>query len=175
MSAENLLRQALQSGLKGFAITDHHTLQGYEWAQAHLPEHGPQLWTGVEITARLLGCEVHILGYEFDPDAAGMQPYLQGEAVRDLAAAEVVHKLHESGGLAILAHPFRYNRPATELVEAAVACGIDGLEAYYCYKNTDPWLPSPDQTRLSEHLADTYGLYKTCGTDSHGLSITHRI
>jgi predicted metal-dependent phosphoesterase TrpH len=77
--------------------------------------------------------------------------------------------------LAVLAHPFRYWLPAEVLVPAAAALGIDGLEVYYAYKNPEPWSPSPEETAIGEELAQTYGLLKTCGTDSHGSSILRRI
>ncbi len=176
MDPVELAEQARRHGLSGLAITDHHTLKGYEQARAHLdrPE-DPILWPGIEITANLLGCEVHILGYGFDPAAAVLAPYIQGEPVPGLAAAEAIGAIQAAGGLAVLAHPFRYWLPAEVIVPAAAALGIDGLEVYYAYKNPEPWAPSPEETAMGEKLAETYGLLKTCGTDSHGPSILRRI
>ncbi len=175
LSPERVVDQILDLGLKGFAITDHHSVAAYHQAQALLPAQGPHLWTGAEITSQLLGCEVHILGYGFDPHAEVLQPYLQGDAVEGVAAVAVIEALHEAQGLAVLAHPFRYSVAGAKLVERAAQLGIDGLEVYYAYKNPDPWSPSYPQTEEAEALADRLGLFKTCGTDTHGNNLTRRI
>lgn len=172
-----LVQQAIGIGLKGFAITDHHAISGYLQARDLLPENGPRLWSGVEITADLLGDEVHVLGYGFDPQHQALRPYLTGEraAAEHRAAERAIAALHAAGGLAILAHPFRYKNAAAELVSAAAAAGIDGLEAYYSYKNSQPWVPSPVQTEQALDLAVTHALAVTCGTDTHGSNLLRRI
>lgn len=183
---EALLQQALSHGLKGLAITDHHTVSGYKAArrwldlwnmQASPTIHSVTLWSGIEITARLLGVDVHVLGYDFDPLHQDLSPYVTGRSVQgDAAEASVViQSIQRSGGLAILAHPVRYKRSAMELIPEASRLGIDGVETYYCYANSDPWIPSPAQTRMVQDLAQSCGLLQTCGTDSHGVSILKRI
>jgi predicted metal-dependent phosphoesterase TrpH len=87
----------------------------------------------------------------------------------------VIQAIQQAGGLAILAHPVRYKRSPIELIPEASQLGIDGVETYYCYANSDPWVSSPAQTRIVKDLAETYGLLQTCGTDSHGVSILKRI
>lgn len=176
MDPVDLAEQARRHGLKGLAITDHHTLKGYERARAHLDRpDDPILWPGIEITANLLGCEVHILGYGFDPTDSVLDPFAQGKQVPGLPAADAIQAIQAAGGLAVLAHPFRYCLPAEEIVPAAAELGIDGLEVYYAYKNPEIWIPSPEVTEKAEELAEAYGLLKTCGTDSHGPSILRRI
>ncbi|GAB4216059.1 MAG: PHP domain-containing protein [Synechococcales cyanobacterium] len=179
MHPHHLIDQALNLGLKGLAITDHHSTRGYADARAYLEAHAPEatlhLWTGVEINAHLLGAEVHILGYDFDPQHPAMLPFLIPPAEREPDASEVVTAIHHAGGLAVLAHPFRYTQSGERLITAAKDCLFDGVEAYYNYKNPNPWFPSPEQTATAERLAKQLGLYTTCGTDSHGLSITRRI
>jgi len=177
-----LIEQAIAIGLKGLAITDHHTTNGYQAAQRWLEDSGnlaqsPHLWTGVEITADLLGTEVHILGYAFNPEHPGLEPYLQGKAPKggDAQAANVIVALHQAGGLVILAHPMRYRRSAEELIPIAANLGIDGVETYYAYNNPDPWEPSSIQTQKVKSLGETYGLLNTCGTDTHGLSLLQRL
>lgn len=182
---ELLVQQAVAHGLKGLAITDHHTVSGYQtarqwlddWRHQQPDQEAPYLWVGIEITADLLGGEVHILGYSFDPGHASIRPYLSGQApTGDLAqAAQVIQAIQDAGGLAILAHPVRYRRSPEELIPAAVRMGIDGLESYYCYGNLDPWSPSPVQTQKVLRLGQAYGLLNTCGTDTHGMSILKRL
>ncbi len=180
-----LIAQAVAIGLKGMAITDHHSINGYQVAQNWIDEtrqhhpHAPlpHLWTGVEITANLLDTEVHILGYGFEPHHRAMKPYLQGTAPEGTLAlaSQIIDAFHQAGGLAILAHPVRYNRSEVELIQACADLGIDGVEAFYAYGNPKPWEASPKQTEQVLGLSEVYGLFKTCGTDTHGLSLLRRI
>lgn len=182
---KTLIEQAIAIGLKGFAITDHHTIGGYHIAQTCLDslQHSlptqaiPHLWTGVEITARLLNTDVHILGYAFDPHHSSLKPYLKGKAPQhqQAEAATVIDVLHQAGGLAVLAHPCRYRRSAHELIPAAANVGIDGVETYYAYANPDPWHSSPKQTQQVKQLSITYNLLNTCGTDTHGSNLLRRL
>ncbi len=184
---EELIQQALAQGLKGLAITDHHTLGGYQVAQRWLENwklsnprsahSAPHFWSGVEINAGLLGIEVHILGYAFVPAHPVLAPYLQRQPAigNDYQAANVIAAIHQAGGLAVLAHPARYKRSHFELIPAAAQVGIDGVETYYAYNNPNPWRPSPVETQQIQQLAAIYGLLNTCGTDTHGLSLLQRL
>lgn len=187
LQPEELIQQAIAIGLKGLAITDHHTITGYQaarhylenwhWRNPHLANSAPQLWSGVEINALLLGIEVHILGYAFDPQHPELQCYLQrrttsGEAYR---ADSVVAAIHQAGGLAVLAHPARYKRSHFELIPAAAQAGIDGVETYYAYNNPSPWKPSPNETKQVQNLAAIHSLVSTCGTDTHGCNLLCRL
>ncbi|NER34400.1 MAG: PHP domain-containing protein [Oscillatoria sp. SIO1A7] len=210
LEPEILLKQAIDIGLKGMAITDHHTIGGYAivrrlldswegnlqesqsqgklytfYPQAHQRNSQnnsqnnvkiPRLWTGVEITAEIIGIKVHILGYAFDPEATSMQPYLQGKEPvgSDYQAIRVISAIQEAAGLAVLAHPERYRRSAEKLIPEAAHLGIDGVETYYAYQNPKPWSPSPKQTKTVRKLAETYGLLQTCGTDTHGSNLLLR-
>lgn len=183
---EELIEQAIAIGLKGFAITDHHTIGGYQAAQRYLenwqqrhPQQArqPQLWVGVEINAQLLGADVHVLAYAFDPVSPGMQCYLQKRSVsgENYQADNVVAAIHQAGGLAVLAHPARYKRSHFDLIPAAAGLGIDGVETYYAYNNPSPWQPSLKETQQVRQLAVTHNLFSTCGTDTHGRSILTRL
>lgn len=185
LTPEALMEQAITIGLKGLAITDHHTIKGFERAKQWIekaatlypPQLLPQIWTGVEITADLNGTSIHLLGYAFNPQDDNMRDYLTGETPQgESAKAEnVINSIHLAGGLAILAHPFRYRRRGEELILEAYRLGIDGIEAYYAYGNPNPWLPSPTETSLALLLAKEYNLYTTCGTDTHGSNILVRL
>ncbi len=178
---EDLITQAVRIGLKGMAITDHHTVEGYYRAQAWLASQSlsqaPHLWTGVEITAQVHDTDVHILGYGFDPEHPMIQPYLMGDSpTGNLAqAAFVIAAIHEAGGLAVLAHPERYRRPAAELIPVVAQWGIDGVETYYSYRKTNPWQPSPVETAQVKDLAEQFHLFQTCGTDTHGIDLLLRL
>lgn len=198
LKPDELIRQAISLELRGLAITDHHTIQGYCRARAWLEDwrwrnptsvykgalssdypqnSSPHLWIGVEINALLLDTEVHILGYAFSPSHPDIQLYLQGVAPQkyDRQAEKVIGAIQTAGGIAVLAHPARYRRPALDLIPEAVRLGIDGVETYYAYDNPSIWRPSPHQTIAIKQLADSYQLLSTCGTDTHGLSLNKRL
>jgi predicted metal-dependent phosphoesterase TrpH len=181
----DLMGQAIAIGLKGLAITDHHSISGYQaalvwledWKWRNPDAHAPYLWSGVEINANLLDNEVHILAYAFELEHPSMQPYLQktpstGKAYQ---AVNVIKAVHEAGGLAVLAHPARYRRSHFDLIPAAAGDGIDGVETFYAYNNPKPWKPSVVETEEVQQLAEKFNLFSTCGTDSHGLNLLHRL
>ena len=186
MQPISLIQQAIALRLSDLAITDHHAIAGYYIAKQYLdrfidqsadPHSLPTLWSGIEVNASLIFTEVHILGYGFDPQHEAMHPYLQGKTTAglDYQAISVIKAIHLAGGLAVLAHPARYRRSPEDLIPAAAALGIDGVETYYGYDNSEPWKPSPRQTEQIRHLADMHGLMHTCGTDSHGFKIIKRL
>ena len=179
----DLIQQAIALGLKGLAITDHHSVEGFREAEAYLASldvdsaNLPQLWTGTEITSQLSEVEVHILGFGFDPDHRAIASYLQGSRPKGkrALAGRVIESIHQAGGLAVLAHPERYRRSATELIPAAAKLNIDGVETFYSYGNPKVWHSTPGKTETVMALAEQHHLYSTCGTDTHGLSIQQRL
>ena len=189
LQPEDLMDQAIAIGLKGMAITDHHSTEGYRRAHRWLETYREDatwrgesvpnlhLWTGIEVTSKLLDTEVHILGYAFNPDSAAMTPYIHRESPRgaDALAERVIHSIHLAGGIAVLAHPVRYRRSPEELIPEAARVGIDGVETYYAYSNPTPWCPSARQTEQVQRLSSTFGLLNTCGTDTHGMNLLQRL
>lgn len=185
LQPSDLIEQAVNIGLKGLAITDHHAVGGYRQAQKYLEElrqqnkmiNLPHLWTGIEITSLLQDVEVHLLGYGFTPEHPSLGPYLQSDRPSgyQAKAQQVINSIHQAGGLVVLAHPDRYRHPAPKLISLAAALGIDGVETYYAYNNPKPWKPSPRQTKQINQLATKYDLYSTCGTDTHGLNLLERL
>ena len=187
LQPEALIEQAITIGLKGLAITDHHTVKGYQVAQCWLEtwknnnpaleKRAPYFWSGIEINAGLIGIEVHILGYAFDPAHSSLVPYLQGKASSGdgYRASKVIAAIHQAGGIAVLAHPARYKRSPLDLIPAAAQEGIDGVETYYAYNNPRIWQPSPKETQQVQQLATIHNLLSTCGTDTHGLNLLQRL
>jgi predicted metal-dependent phosphoesterase TrpH len=185
LTPKQLIEQAITLGLTGLAITDHHTVGGFYVAQNYLKTlrqnhphlHLPQLWTGVEITSDLMGVEVHILGYGFDPENPRIKEYCTGHrpSLDDAAAVKVIKGIKAAGGLAVLAHPARYRSRARQLIPRAAQYGIDGIEVYYAYGNPKPWFPSPTETEEVKQITQDHNLLMTCGTDTHGPNILQRI
>ena len=186
LSPTDVVTQAMAIGLRGLAITDHHTVDGYWAAQLWIQDLSwhkgnqvkiPRLWTGIEINASLCDTDVHILGYGFHPDSPALRPYTKGRPAKGAAyrAETVIHALQAAGGLAVLAHPARYRKPPSILVEQAAEYGIDGIETFYAYDNPSPWRPTPKKLTQIQALAARWNLLSSCGTDTHGKSLMRRV
>jgi predicted metal-dependent phosphoesterase TrpH len=72
-----VMRRARAAGLDVIALTDHDTVAGHDAARAALPP-GLTLVPGMELSCRLDGHSVHLLGYLFDP----ADPELAAETAR---------------------------------------------------------------------------------------------
>lgn len=72
-----VVRRARARGLDVLALTDHDTVAGWDEAARALPE-GLTLVPGVELSCKLHGRSLHMLGYLFDPE----EPALAAELAR---------------------------------------------------------------------------------------------
>ncbi len=182
MEPEDLFLQACDLGLEHLAITDHHNIQAYnEIKNTLLPKFSlgrkhPYLWSGIEISSLLNNCLVHILGLGFDHSHRSLKPYINGEAPVGhlLSADSVINAIHDSGGLAILAHPARYRLPYDFLIDKANQLGIDGIETWYDYDYKTKWSASQFICEKIHLKILEYNLLSTCGTDSHGFDLKSR-
>ena len=181
LTPEELANQAADLGLEHLAITDHHSHQAYPLAQqtlVGLQQQGhaiPKLWRGVEISAVLNNCLVHILALGYGAEAP-LMPYLQGEAAcgEALQASAVVTAIHAAGGLATLAHPGRYRLDFRVLIQAAQHLKFDAVETWYDYDMLPQWCPSPLICDNVDQLRQDLGLLASCGTDTHSLNLRSR-
>lgn len=103
-------------------------------------------------------CEPAVVNFYWDNCCAGTPCYVE-VAYPDLQ--ETVERIHNAGGIAIIAHPFRlfYQRP--DLIEKAIRLGIDGLEAYSNYHDAE-------MNAYYEAYAKEHNILMTCGSDFHG-------
>jgi predicted metal-dependent phosphoesterase TrpH len=72
-SPAELIREAAASGIEALAITDHDTLAGYHAAVAPARAAGLELVCGIELSTKLRGRSVHLLGYF--PDREPSAPF----------------------------------------------------------------------------------------------------
>lgn len=69
--------------------------------------------------------------------------------------------IHQTGGIAILAHPWKTFYQNEDLLHKAIAYGIDGIEAYSNYHDDH-------QNEYYEEFALKHQLLISCGSDFHG-------
>lgn len=74
---------------------------------------------------------------------------------------EAIDHIHQAGGLAVVAHPFRTFEGKDEWLEELIAHGLDGLEVYSNYH-------FPEQIEYYRNFAQSHNLMMTCGSDFHG-------
>ncbi len=76
---------------------------------------------------------------------------------------EVIDRIHNEGGLAILAHPHETYYKQEELLQKAITLGIDGIEAYSNYH-------TPVHNEYYEAFCNKNNLLMTLGSDFHGYT-----
>jgi 3',5'-nucleoside bisphosphate phosphatase len=100
LSPAELIAEAARAGVRVLAITDHDTFTGYEQAIAPAREAAVDLLCGIELSTKLNGQSVHLLGY-FPHPGNGLSHFR--EWVRDLQASRrdrnvrLVARLRELG------------------------------------------------------------------------------
>jgi predicted metal-dependent phosphoesterase TrpH len=62
-SPEELIAEAVRAGVTTLGITDHDTFKGFDLAQEYAPAAGVELVCGIELSTKLHGHSVHLLGY----------------------------------------------------------------------------------------------------------------
>lgn len=79
---------------------------------------------------------------------------------------EVIDEIHGAGGVAVLAHPYKYNN-VPEL-EKYIEYGLDGVEV---------WHPSANEENIEEisKLCKKHKLLLTGGSDFHGMYGRHNV
>jgi hypothetical protein len=96
---EAVARLAKQSGLVGFALTDHDTVDGLQPAASAARELGLEFVPGVEISCQFPHPgTLHLLGYCIDPESAKLREMLRRLIdARDTRNPQMVRKLNDLG------------------------------------------------------------------------------
>ena len=137
---EQILKKAVQKGLKTISITDHDTIKGYLSVREKAQEMGISLIPGVEVSCLWNNREIHILAYNFDPEEPSVTQLLfrQTRARKKRMKAIVAHLQRNGVGIEyedVLAEAYGGNvgRPhaATILVKKGYARSIS--EAFIRY------------------------------------------
>jgi predicted metal-dependent phosphoesterase TrpH len=98
-SPEELVAAAREGGVDVLGITDHDTFAGYDAALAFAAAAGVELVCGIEVSTKLHGHSVHLLGYFLKPDSlAGFRKWvLEMQASRRERNVRLVERLRELG------------------------------------------------------------------------------
>ena len=137
---EELLEYAERAGIGCVAVTDHNEFRAYDL----LKDNGRIIIIPAE---EVSSAEGHIL-------ALGIDRLIP----RDLSIQETIDRIHEAGGYAFAAHPYRWWSGLGE--ENTLKYPFDGIEA----RNGRS---VPAANRRSERLACRVGKPMTAGSDAH--------
>jgi predicted metal-dependent phosphoesterase TrpH len=162
-----LISMAAARKLKGFALTDHDTVEGVLEAVRLGQEHGVAVVSGLEISARHGDRSLHILGYGIDPESRKLRDWLarlqQGRAERN---TKILEKLRGIGlavsddEVARLSACGQTGRPhiARLLIDKGYAANMNQAFKLYLGRNKPAWC-----SRFAYSAAETIALIQQAG------------
>ena len=96
LTPSELVQLAHELGLKALGITDHDTVQGWQEAEAAGLEWGVEILKGIELNTDWEGTEVHILGYELNPESPELVQRLEFlRHAREKRMLEIIKRLRK--------------------------------------------------------------------------------
>jgi predicted metal-dependent phosphoesterase TrpH len=144
ITPKELVTHAKKRGLDGVAITDHNTVAGLrEFSKVE----GLLIVPGVEIKAK----QGHVL-------ALNINSFVRA----GLSFAETVDKIHDEGGLAIIAHPTAFFKGISN---KQLDQNFDAIEVI-----NSSAIPFAYSVRRNLEIAATLKLPQTAGSDAHQAS-----
>ena len=96
LSVSELAKIIRSKKIKVCSLTDHNTVDGIREFEANLQGSGVRVIPGVELTAKYVNNEVHILAYDFDVDQAMEIVKERNEIVRAQKIEEMRQAIHLS-------------------------------------------------------------------------------
>ncbi len=142
-TVEEILERCSTLGLHGCAVVDHNSVQGSLRASELGPSYGLLVVPGTEISTS----EGHVLAYGV---TAGIP--------KGMAIDKTIQLVHDSGGIAVAAHPRRF--PSGIGIRRASENAFDAVE-------TLNGGSSSGSNRSSARLADRTGRPEIGGSDAH--------
>ncbi|MCL2296087.1 MAG: CehA/McbA family metallohydrolase [Methanomassiliicoccaceae archaeon] len=139
-TVEEIVAAAAERGLGCIAITDHNSFEAYGFVK----DNGKVIVIpGIEVSSK----DGHILAYGIDRDIP-----------KEMTIKETIDAIHEAGGVAFAAHPYRWWSGLGE--KNTLENDFDGIEA----RNARSTASS---NRRSEALAARTGKPVSAGSDAH--------
>lgn len=142
---------ALDLGLTGIAITDHDTIKGAQKASSTANKYGINVFIGCEVTS----FEGHILAY-------GISESLP----INLNAYDAIERIHNLGGIAVAAHPFR--NIENSLNNKIFELPLDGIEVFN-------HVPKRIVNKEARTAAIELGIAQISGSDAHESKYIGRV
>ena len=178
MNPVDIVKQAKEKGKKYIAITDHNTIEAYLSTNILSEE---IVIPAVEFDCFYKGVLIHILGYGIDIDNQNIKVLFakskRGRKCKIYRALhlrnpqEVIEKIHQAGGIAVLAHPACYwCINLDKFIQDLKNINLDGLEVYYPYKGLRGIVKFHSKNKVLE-IADKYNMIKTGGSDTHSKKL----
>lgn len=99
-----------------------------------------------------------IINFYWDKCSLGTKNYVE---IKYPDFKTTIDIIHETGGIAVLAHPWRAFYQNETLLQQAIDLGIDGIEAYSNYHEDY-------HNEYYEEICKKHNLIMTCGSDFHG-------
>jgi len=146
---EDIVLQARKKGMNVLAVTDHNETKG-----ALLAEKSARKIKGIDV---IIGEEVSTR------DGEVLALFINETIPRDLTAEETIEKIHEQGGLAIVAHPF--SPQCHCLGKKALSLNVDGVELFNSV-HRDGY-----SNLLAQLIFHKEGVAKVGGSDAHTLNM----
>jgi len=142
---QEIARRALKNGLDGISITDHNV---FCIDFQSLQEKYPDL--------------IIIPGTEVGTEAVGdILCYFIKSEITTKDALEVVHQVHEQGGITVLAHPFHHGRTSWVYPDELLKV-LDAIETANAHNTAN--------FKQAQELAKRLGKPQTGGSDAHLVS-----
>jgi predicted metal-dependent phosphoesterase TrpH len=155
---EEIVRHAKYIGLHGIAITDHDTIEGIAKAKKTAKIIGLDLVPGLEITTPF-----------GDILALGIEEVISGRAKNITDIISIADKIHERGGIAVIAHPFAgfWKLSFAEIIKEIKKC-FDAVEIFNALSGINFGM---EVNIKAMHLSKKAGLPGTAGSDAHTLDM----
>lgn len=145
LTLSQILQEARAKKLDGVCITDHETIEAQHMVKEGIQEDGLCIICGMEYTTN-------------EGDFLLFGPF--SNIPPALEAKKLLQHVHEIGGVAIAAHPFRTLRPTQEHIIAKGLCqiveGVNGRNHSHENQQVNRW-------------RQRYGIRRVGGSDAHTL------
>jgi len=192
LNVNEIIEQAVQKKKKYISITDHDTtehLKEVEKYNKYLIENGLTVISGVELSTKNKGKNVHILVYGADYNDKRLNKICNdiknGKKVDTIKAIKELSKDY----VTVLAHPiYAFNLGLKKMIMKFKEAGLSGIEVYYPYNDTDKYLKLANQKGgfiyknlakiretivKPEEFAKKTGLIATGGKDTHNKNLDY--
>ena len=178
MTPYQIIEQAKKLQKKFIAITDHNSIDAY--LSTNILRESFVI-PAVEFDCFYKGVLIHILGYGINIDNSDLKSLFSNNKLgkrnhiyrlfKLRNPQEVIAKINNSGGIAVLAHPacyWSFNLDA--FIRDLISMGLAGIEVFYHYRGIRKFMKFHSSKEISD-IVEKYGLIKTGGSDSHGKKL----